>query len=313
MKNVIVIGRVNESTVNDFSQLKDYHFQYFKNFREIPEEVLAEGEILIGIPLPEYTAKMPKLEWVQLFSAGANRATWLPENVLLTNAYGAYGPAIAEYLTANTLSILQLMPVYQTHQKYHEWEKLGEAKLVSEIKVLSVGMGSIGSAYLERMHALGAECYGVRRTVHEKPDYLAGLYTTGEIDTIIGECDVVALTMPETPETIGMFNEERMRKMKPGAILLNIGRGTAIVTDDLVKLANEKWFRGVVLDVTDPEPLPKNHPLWNCPNVYITPHISGRYISGNNYNRVLSVIYKNLVHYAKGEPMEHVVDKKLGY
>lgn len=313
MKNVLVVGTVGNSVINDFNLPEYYNFRYYRNLKEIPDEALAECEIFIGILTEEYFRKMPKLEWLQLLSAGANSASWLPGHVLLSNAYGAYAVAISEYMAAYTMAVLQLAPDYLEQQKRHVWEKIAESRLISDCKVLSVGMGSIGSAYLEKMHSFGAECYGVRRTVHDKPDYLAGLYTPDTMDEILGECDVVALSLPHTPQTAGLFNEERMRKMKRGSVLLNVGRGTAIVTDDLLKLTEENMFRGVVLDVTDPEPLPADHPLWNAKNVYITPHVAGRYNSVNNFKRVYAVVRKNLIRYAEGEPPVHIVDRSAGY
>jgi phosphoglycerate dehydrogenase-like enzyme len=101
--------------------------------------------------------------------------------------------------------------------------------------------------------------------------------------------------------------------MKKGAILVNVGRGSAIVTEDLLKIMKEGYLAGACLDVTDPEPLPKNHPLWNTEHVYITPHISGRFNAALTYDLVLNILKDNLVRYLNNEPLENVVNKKLGY
>jgi phosphoglycerate dehydrogenase-like enzyme len=174
-------------------------------------------------------------------------------------------------------------------------------------------MGDIGSSFAKKMNALGAEVYGVRRNVHETPDYVKAMYTMENMDEILPECDIVALSLPETAETIHLFDEARLRKMKKGAILVNVGRGTAVVTEDLLKIMKEGYLAGACLDVTDPEPLPKNHPLWNTEHVYITPHLSGRFNAEVTYDRVLNIFRTSLLHYLAGEPLDNIVNKSIGY
>ena len=110
-----------------------------------------------------------------------------------------------------------------------------------------------------------------------------------------------------------MFDERRLRLMKKTAIILNVGRGKSIVTEDLIRVMNEGRLRAACLDVMDPEPLPKGHPLWTTPRVYITPHISGGYRAGINYSRVIDTAIRNLTLVLNGEPPIHAVDRKLGY
>ncbi|MBR3350360.1 MAG: hypothetical protein IKG55_09840, partial [Solobacterium sp.] len=179
--------------------------------------------------------------------------------------------------------------------------------------ILSVGMGAIGTSYLKKAHALGAVCYGVRRTVHDKPDFVEKLVSESGMDELLGEMDVVALSLPGTAEVRGMFDERRLRLMKKNAIILNTGRGNSIVTEDLIKVMNEGHLKAACLDVMDPEPLPDDHPLWNTPRVYITPHISGGYRAGVNYERVVDRAVENLSLVLAGKPPVHTVDRRLGY
>jgi len=127
------------------------------------------------------------------------------------------------------------------------------------------------------------------------------------------DCLVVALSLPGTSDVAGMFDERRLRLMKPTAILLNVGRGNSVVTDDLVRVLQSGHLRAACLDVMDPEPLPPEHPLWTAPRAYLTPHISGGFRAGVNYGRVLDVVLGNLERVLKGEPPIHAVDRKLGY
>ena len=170
-----------------------------------------------------------------------------------------------------------------------------------------------GTAYLRKASALGAECWGVRRTLHDRPDFLRDLVTPEGMDALLPEMDVVALSLPGTDDAAGMFDERRLRLMKKSAILLNVGRGNCVVTEDLLRVVAEGWFKAVCLDVMDPEPLPKGHPLWTAPRVWITPHISGGYRAGVNYDRVTDAVIRNLTLVLQGQPPVHIVDRKLGY
>ncbi len=312
MKKVLVTFHLEEDMRNFLRQAGDYDFRFYdSNDDVLPSD--CDAQIVVGHPSRELVSKLPNLEFVQLTSAGANTLGWLPENVLLLNAYGAYGPAIAEHMLACTLMCQKDLPDYMGQQRRHEWRNRMSTMTMWSAKVLSVGMGAIGTEFLRRCADLGAECYGVRRFVHDRPDFVKGLYTMDDMDEILPECDVVALSLPETAESVGLFDERRLRLMKPGSILLNVGRGTAIVTGDLMKVAAEGKFRGVCLDVTDPEPLPADHPLWDMERVYITPHMSGGFRSGANFARVMDVIRQNLIRADRGEPFLHIVDRSIGY
>ena len=279
----------------------------------ITDEMLEDAEVIFGNPTFDQISKCRNLKWIQLNSAGANTYKDLDMDIQLTNASGAYGTAISEHILACVLMVQKNLARYLDLQKAHEWINLGSVHTITTSKVLCIGMGDIGSNVARRMHALGAEVIGIRRNVHDKPDYVSALYTMKDIDSLLPEADIVTLSLPETEETIHMFDERRLRLMKPGSILVNVGRGSAIVTNDLVKVMKDEHLAGVCLDVTDPEPLPKNHALWNTKHVYITPHISGRFNAEVTLDLVLNIFRINLAHYMNGEPLEHVVDRTIGY
>ena len=253
------------------------------------------------------------LKWVQLDSAGTDRYRNLRPDIVLTNASGAYGEAISEHLLACTLMVVKRLADYMDVQAVRGWDNLGSVPTVSMLNVLSVGMGDIGCEYAKRMHILGARVSGVRRTVHDKPEYIDALYTTEELPDIIGKFDIVALSLPGTPATTGLFDEALLRKMKQGAVLLNVGRGSAIVMDDLVRVMRDGHLSAACLDVTEPEPLPKNHALWNTKHVYITPHIAGRFNAAVTYDKVLSIFADNLDRWLDGQILSNIVDRKRGY
>lgn len=285
----------------------------YKPKNEVTADDLKDTDIVFGNISPDLCNTSETLKWVQLDSAGADGYKRLKENILLTNASGAYSTAISEHMLACTLAVIKNLYRYREQQETHDWINLGSVKTVSQLTVLSVGMGSIGSAYAELMHSLGAKVYGIRRTMHEKPDYLEDLSTMDHIDEILPFCDIVAMSLPGTEETEHIMDYDRLHRMKKGSVLINVGRGSAIVEKDLIRVMKEKYLSAACLDVTEHEPLPKNSPLWETEHVYVTPHISGRFNAEVTYDQVLDIFSSNLNHYLNHEPLEHVVDRKRGY
>lgn len=313
LKKVIITGHHTEENIQRFLKIPGCEILFAEKNTDIPEEALTDTEILIGFPAKEMVAKMPRLRFVQLYSAGANGYDWLPEEIMLSNAYGAYGNSIAEHMLSTTLMAVKRMPEYLDNQHAQKWELLKDISMFEGLKVLSVGMGAIGTSYARKANALGAICYGVRRTIHDKPEFVEQLVTPEGMDELLPEMDIVALSMPGTDEVKGMFDERRLRLMKKTAIIANVGRGNAIVTEDLIRVMNEGHLKAACLDVMVPEPLPEGHPLWTTPRVYITPHISGGYRAGVNYESVTNIVIKNLTLVVNGEQPIHIVNRELGY
>jgi len=285
----------------------------YRKKEEITAEDLTDTEVVLGNLPYSLLTQMPSLAWVQLDSAGVGEYAQLKDSVQLTNASGAYGEAISEHMLGTVLAMQKNLYHYYDLQQEHAWINLGSVHTISTSTVLSVGMGDIGSAFARKMHALGAEVYGIRHTVHEKPAYLKELGTMDALDEYLGKADIVALSLPETKETIHLFDEARLHRMKKGTLLINVGRGSAIETNALIRVMEEGYLGGVSLDVTEWEPLQKNQKLWQIKNVYLTPHISGRFNAAVTYDKVLQIFHDNLNHYLQREPLEHVVDKKAGY
>lgn len=286
----------------------------FADRRSLTAEDMKEAEAVIGNIDPKLVMACPNLRWLQLDSAGADRYAALEKDFILTNASGAYGQAIAEHMLACTLSVLKKLPEYAQMQKMHGWENLGSVRTVDTLRVLTIGMGDIGTSYARLMHLLGAEVYGVRRTLQELPDAYAGQCTFAGMDEILPSCDVIAMSLPETPETAGIMSDARLRLTKPGSILLNVGRGSAIDEAALVRLQkNEHHFAGVCLDVFAHEPLPKNAEIRNTDGIWCTPHIAGRFNADATYHKVVRILAENLKHWVNEEPLTHTVSRTLGY
>ncbi len=271
-------------------------------------------EAVVGSINAKMLAEYPKLTWFHSETAGVEKyLKLLPENIVLSNSSGAYGYAIAEEMVGYTYALAKKMAGYFKNQSEHKWLNLGMVKDVGEMRVLVVGLGDIGSRYAIRMKALGCMVTGIRRTIREKPEYVDEVTTLDRLDICLPQADVVALCLPATNATYHLINYERLLKFKPDAILLNVGRGNAIVTDDLVKAVKEGHLGGVYLDVTDPEPLGKDNPLWDLRDTIITPHVTGNYNLERTINNVVNIAIENINRFCKGQKLLNVVDREIGY
>lgn len=291
---------------------------YREDGKELTESQLAAVDAVIGVPPePDVMEHMKQLKWLQLLSAGAEQYTKpgaLPESTILTCATGAFGKSMSEYMICAVLNLMLDFPRYRDNQKNHVWEKGGRIRHIAGTTALVVGLGNIGSEFAARYKALGGYVVGIKRTpAVKKPDYADELYTTEELDRHIPRADIVALSLPSTKETVRLFGAERIALMKRDALLINVGRGTAVDTDALSDALYSGKIGGAALDVTDPEPLPPEHPLWDAPNTIITPHVSGGWEVPENTERVLDIVYDNLRRFADGRPLRNIVDRKTGY
>lgn len=316
-KAVLVVMKMDESHREQMeAAVPQADFLFYDN-EDIPNaSVMKRINIIVGNPRRRLLPLAKSLEWLQLESAGANLYVvpgLLPLNVTLTNATGCYGLAISEYMIAGTLSLFLHLPGYRLQQQKHVWKNIGEVKSISGSTALVVGLGNIGGEYSKRFRALGGKVIGVRRSNLNKPDFVDELYLMSDLDDLLPRADVVALSLPETPETHKLFGPDKLARMKQGSILLNVGRGMAIDSDALCDMLNSGHLAGAVLDVTDPEPLPAGHPLWDAENVLITPHVSGNYNLPATYELVFNLCVDNLRRYFSGEPLRNIVDRGTGY
>jgi len=279
-------------------------------------EDVSDCEVVFGHLNPEQVKSTSKLKWLHAQSAGVDHYLLpeyaLPESVILTNSAGMHGISIAEHLLAFTLMLMRRMHSYVYQQPTHKWEYLGNVQSVYQSIITVVGLGGIGSQYAMRCKALGAIVRGVARNPKEC-EYVDEMYTTNQLDEAIKDADVVALILPNTAETAGLFSRERMLKMKKGSFILNAGRGSAIDQDAMIELLESGHLGGAGLDVTSPEPLPTDSKLWDLPNVILTPHISGGGSLAITTEMIFDRFIGYLQDYVEGKPFEKVVDKKAGY
>ena len=280
------------------------------------DEKIREADIILGNLPVARLGQAANLKWLQLNSSGADAYAAegvLGPEVLLTNATGAYGLAISEHLLAVTLFLKKKLGLYYRNQKNREWKDEGQVTAIAGSRTLVIGLGSIGGDYARKMSLLGSRVTGIRRTKKECPDYLEEIGTYEDIDRLLPEADIVAMALPNTPQTYHIMNEERLSSMKRGSILLNVGRGTAIDQEALAKALRNGPLAGASIDVTDPEPLPTDHPLWRCENLLLTPHVAGDYHLQETLDQIVELFIDNLGRYAGGRALRNPVDRKTGY
>jgi len=279
-------------------------------------EILNQIEAVAGYLPADIGEKLPNLRWMHLFSAGVERSVdyAAARGLLLTNGRGAYGIVIAEHSLALMLALSRRLDFAVSNMPSGNWDRSAGtgAREIRGSTVGIVGLGDIGGRLAYLCHALGATVLAYKRTPGQAAPYIERLYTGDKgLDDMLAECDYVAVCLPGTPKTRHLFDEARLTKIKPGAILTNIGRGTIIDTDALVRLLKSGHIAGAGLDVTDPEPLPAGHELWRLPNVIITPHVAGS--SNNIPGRVIGVFEENLAAYLRGVDPPNRVNYIEGY
>ncbi len=279
-------------------------------------EDIAWAQAILGNVEPVFLKQSPRLQWMQTSSAGVEPYVApgvLPAGAALTNATGAYGLAISEHMLGMLLMIFKKLELYRDAQKEGLWASQGNVRSLYGATVLVLGMGDIGGSFGRLCKAMGARVIGVRRTPGAKPDYADEVCLTADLDRLLPQADVVAATLPGTPATRGMLGRDRIGNMKPGAVVLNVGRGYVVDTEALCDALESGHLGGAGLDVTDPEPLPQGHRLWRLPTAVVTPHVSGGYHLQETHNRIIEIFAENLRRFATGEPLKNQVDLAAGY
>ncbi len=286
----------------------------------VPAPLLAGTDAVIGICTPPLLQQADaRLLWIHNYSVGMEHCTGLSEaqrqQLVFSNNKRLSGPAIAEHAIAMLLALTHNLPAYQHAQREGKWQReLSDTVSFGELKgktLLVVGLGGIGTEIAWRAHGLGMRVMATRSSSREGPDFVEYVGLPDELHTLAGKADVVANALPLTPATTGIFNKAFFTALKPGAIFLSVGRGKSTVTGDLIAALQSGTLFGAGLDVTDPEPLPKDNPLWRLPNVIITPHVSAA--GADSPQRSMIIAVENLRRYVAGEPLLNVVDMSKGY
>lgn len=297
-----------------------------------PDETPTMAEVIYGLAAFPPEQQSPALRWIQLHSAGVEHlldtAVW-QRDLTITTASGIHAPNIAQYVFAQLLAWANRTPDWLRHQARAEWPKNRWQKFSpTELRGQTLGIlgyGSLGREIARLARAFGMAVLVTKGNARHIEDEGYVLPNTGDPEgrlpdriyppeatrSMLAECDFVVVTLPLTTKTHHLLDEEMFKAMKPASFLVNVGRGSIIYEEHLVKALKKGWIAGAGLDVFETEPLPQKSPLWTMENVILTPHISG--FTPHYDDRAVDLFAENLRRYRTGEPLLNVVDRDRGY
>ncbi len=286
-------------------------------------QMLERAEVFFGVPgdsaagLAAAVHSNRNLRWVQATSAGAGeqvRAAALApeelERVTVTTASGVHAGPLAEFCMLGLLYFIRGVPRLQADQRAHRWDERPMGELSGRTLVI-VGLGAIGNEVARMAKAFGMHTIGINRRGHSDFAEIDAVHQSDRLLDLLPQADAVVVTLPRTDETLGMLDAQALQCMRPGAVLVNVGRGAVIDEPALVQALVEGRLSGAALDVFSTEPLPTQSPLWDLPNVLITPHTAA--LSMRENERIVELFIKNLRRYSSGEPLINRVDPQLFY
>jgi phosphoglycerate dehydrogenase-like enzyme len=276
---------------------------------------VGDADAILGTISPELVRAGTKLKWAQVYSAGVERYV-SPElkssGIVLTNCKIIQGPNIADHAMALLLSLTRGLHEAIPNRISEEWDR--DAYRLVELNgktAVVIGAGGIGMQIAVRAKAFGMRVIGVDPKDLSYTPALDRLVPPDRLDTVLPEADVVFVAAPHTPRSEKMMGARQFEMLKKGSYFIAVSRGKLYDTDALVKALDSRRLAGAGLDVTDPEPLPKGHPLWKFKNVVITPHIAGG--SDRMQERRMALLKENLRRFEAGETLLNVVDTEAGY
>lgn len=279
------------------------------------ESSIATANALVTWELPtqDLARRAPNLRWIHIIGAGVEHLRpldWLPRGVTLTNNRGVHAAKTAESAAMAVLMLHNNLPKYVTDQKTRRWDPVFATPIAGKT-VAIIGVGEMGAAAARRFKALGLRVLGVRRGGRGRRwvDHMVG---PDQLHAVLAEADFVHVTLPLTGETEGLIGAAALDAMKPGAGLINFGRGPVIDHAALADRLTDGRLSGAILDVHDPEPLPPESPLWEIPNLILTPHVS----SDDDQSYIpltLDLVFDNLGRLRDGRPLRNRVRPRLGY
>ena len=283
------------------------------------EDAIREADALIGWELPVHLLEAAtRLRWIHAGGAGVERydlAGIAARGVMLTNSSGVSAPNMAEHVLGMMIALARRFPRLMRAQTRREWRDEATHREVGELlgqTVLIVGMGEIGRAVARRAAGFEMRLNGLRRRADASlPAGFDQVFAIDDLSAALADADHVVVTLPSTPRSRGLFDAAAFAAMKPGAAIYNVGRGPVIDTAALIAALQSGHLGGAGLDVTDPEPLPADSPLWDMDNVLITAHTSGA--TPRYWERQAELIAENIRRIQRGHAPRNLVDLEAGY
>lgn len=315
---VVVMGATLEEPPPGIGVIADSVELVFADTEEAMGDALVGSDVILawrprsGLLQPVWH-RAGAVKWIQSASAGVDRLLFpelVDSHVVVTNARGVFDQAIAEYVLTLVLAFAKGMPGVLDRQGRVEWTPRDTEGLADK-RVLVVGVGPIGRAIGVACQGLGMTVRGVGTTSRRRDDVFRVVYGADELLDALSWADYVVDVLPGTPETRQLFGEKAFGAMRPAGRFVNVGRGSTVDEPALVRALQEGRIGGAALDVFEEEPLPKDSPLWNMPNVIVSPHMAGDFAGWRE--ALVELFVENLQRYLTGRPLKNVVDKERGY
>lgn len=283
---------------------------------EIPQSNF-DADIIYGFA-PSIVKSSKKLKWLCVPWAGVDSLMtpgyFANEECLLTNAAGAYGVSIAEHMIAVSLVMMRRLNEFFEETRNGQWLKPQPQTSLKDCRITVLGTGDIGTTFANRARAFEpAEITGVCRSGKSSATVYDKVLPVSELDSILPQTDLLAMSLPATSETRGILSRERIALLPQGAYIVNVGRGSAIDEDALADALDSGHLGGAALDVFQTEPLPPNNRLWKTKNLIITPHVAGNMTLAHTRNKNVSMFLEDLKNFTEGAQLKYLVNRKLGY
>ena len=297
-------------------QFPEFEFLSYPRNAKVPDEVLARAEVLMNYGDKSQIAPAKNVRYIHTISAGIDgyidevdrcHGSALP----VTNGAGVYSDAVGEHVIALLLAVVHGIVPSVRNMAEKQWPAIPMLGNVNGKTIAVLGTGDIGNNAARICAAMGARVLGFKLHACEPFPPYSEIYTGDDgLDALLPQADAVLVCLPGSPFTKNMLDARRIGLMKAGSVLINIGRGSIVNTEALMAALRSGHIAAAGLDVTDPEPLPPDHPRWDCPNVLITPHISGL---GASKQKHAEWFAENLRAYLEGRPQPGAVNREMKY
>lgn len=308
--NILVLPPFNEAQRAVIEAATTGASFIYASSAEATDEAIATADVIVGNLPPARLTLARNLRLLQLNSAGHDayaKPGIMPAGAALANAVGAYGQAVSEHVFAMVLMLMKHLDGYRDDQRARRWTDRGPVTTMAGAQVLVLGAGDIGQHFAQLAHAHGAHVQGVRRHLGAVPGGFESIHAMDELPKLLPKADVIAAFLPSSPATRDLVDAEFLARCKPTAYFANGGRGDLVVQADLIDALERGVIAGAVLDVTTPEPLPADDPLWSAPNLLITPHVAGQFHLYTVLDNVARIAAENLRRLQAGEPLVNEV------
>ena len=289
---------------------------FYTSEADIPESDY-DADIIYGFA-PSIVKTSRTLKWLCVPWAGVD-SLMTPDyfanpDCLLTNSAGAYGVSIAEHMIATSLVMMRRLNEFMEETRNGQWLKPRPQKSLKDCRITVLGTGDIGTTFAKRAAAFEpAAIVGVCRSGKSSESVYDKVLSVSQLDEILPQTDLLAMSLPSTPQTKGILSRERMSLLPEGSYIVNVGRGSAIDEDALADNLESGHIAGAALDVFQTEPLPSGNRLWHIKNLLITPHVAGNMTLAHTRNKNVQMFIEDLHNYSEGKPLRYLVDRKLGY